>query len=87
MPVTERHRRAHPAVCVHDAALASFRNPSPADEKRLAPASGIAEGTQGAIPRNLEAGDIVGAVMWLVSDESRFVTGQTIAVDGGTVFS
>jgi len=29
--------------------------------------------------------DLVGAVMWLVSDASGFVTGQTIAVDGGTV--
>jgi NAD(P)-dependent dehydrogenase (short-subunit alcohol dehydrogenase family) len=24
-------------------------------------------------------------VIWLVSDASRFVTGQTIAIDGGTV--
>ena len=27
--------------------------------------------------------DMVGAVLWLVSDAGRFVTGQTIAVDGG----
>ncbi len=27
--------------------------------------------------------DIVGAMLWLVSDAGRFVTGQTIAVDGG----
>ena len=38
-----------------------------------------------AIRRNPEPDDIVGTVMWLVSDASRFVTGQTIAVDGGTV--
>jgi 3-oxoacyl-[acyl-carrier protein] reductase len=38
-----------------------------------------------AIPRNLESSDLVGAVHWLVSDASRLVTGQTIAVDGGTV--
>ena len=37
------------------------------------------------IQRNLMPGDLVGTVMWLVSDASAFVTGQTIAVDGGTV--
>ena len=35
------------------------------------------------IQRNLMPSDLVGAVMWLVSDASGFVTGQTIAVDGG----
>jgi NAD(P)-dependent dehydrogenase (short-subunit alcohol dehydrogenase family) len=29
--------------------------------------------------------EMTGTVAWLISDESRFVTGQTIAVDGGTV--
>lgn len=38
-----------------------------------------------AIQRNLEPGDVAGTVLWLLSDESRFTTGQTIAVDGGTV--
>jgi NAD(P)-dependent dehydrogenase (short-subunit alcohol dehydrogenase family) len=37
------------------------------------------------IQRNLLPADLVGTVMWLVSDASGFVTGQTIAVDGGTV--
>jgi len=38
-----------------------------------------------SIQRTLEPGDLTGTVMWLVGDGSRFVTGQTIAVDGGTV--
>jgi p-cumic alcohol dehydrogenase len=38
-----------------------------------------------ALTRNLSPSDLVGTVHWLVSDASRFVTGQTIAVDGGTV--
>lgn len=38
-----------------------------------------------AIASNLTPTDLVGTVHWLVSDDSRFVTGQTIAVDGGTV--
>ncbi len=37
------------------------------------------------LQRNLMPEDLVGTVMWLVSDASGFVTGQTIAVDGGTV--
>jgi p-cumic alcohol dehydrogenase len=37
------------------------------------------------IQPNLTPPDLVGAVTWLVSDASRIVTGQTIAIDGGTV--
>jgi NAD(P)-dependent dehydrogenase (short-subunit alcohol dehydrogenase family) len=38
-----------------------------------------------AIARTLEPSDLAGAVLWLVSDASSLVTGQTIAIDGGTV--
>lgn len=38
-----------------------------------------------AIQSNLQPADLAGTVLWLISDASRFVTGQTIAVDGGTV--
>jgi NAD(P)-dependent dehydrogenase (short-subunit alcohol dehydrogenase family) len=38
-----------------------------------------------AIARNLAPSDLVGTIHWLVSDASQLVTGQTIAVDGGTV--
>jgi NAD(P)-dependent dehydrogenase (short-subunit alcohol dehydrogenase family) len=38
-----------------------------------------------SIPRTLVPADLTGTVAWLISDASRFVTGQTIAVDGGTV--
>src|SRR5437762_1362658 len=37
------------------------------------------------IQRNLMPADLVGTVMWLVAEDSGFVTGQTVAVDGGTV--
>lgn len=37
------------------------------------------------IQSNLMPADLVGTVAWLISDASRFVTGQTISVDGGTV--
>lgn len=39
-----------------------------------------------ALQRNLETEDLVGTVVYLLSDASRFVTGQTVMVDGGTVF-
>src|SRR5579871_2328528 len=37
------------------------------------------------IQRNLVPADLTGTVAWLISDASAFITGQTIAVDGGTV--
>ena len=38
------------------------------------------------IPRNLEAEDLSGTLIYLASDASRFVTGQTHMVDGGSWF-
>src|SRR2546425_9295217 len=38
-----------------------------------------------AIARNLTPSDLLGTIHWLVSDATQLVTGQTIAVDGGTV--
>jgi len=37
-----------------------------------------------SIPRREQAGDVVGAMMFLVSDAAGFITGQTICVDGGS---
>jgi 3-oxoacyl-[acyl-carrier protein] reductase len=42
--------------------------------------------SQQAIRMPLETDDIVGTVLFLSSDHSRMTTGQTIMVDGGTVF-
>jgi len=41
--------------------------------------------TDQTIQRNLVPTDLVGTLVWLLSDASAFVTGQTISVDGGTV--
>jgi 3-oxoacyl-[acyl-carrier protein] reductase len=42
--------------------------------------------SQQAIRRPLETEDIVGTILFLASDDSKLTTGQTIMVDGGTVF-
>jgi 3-oxoacyl-[acyl-carrier protein] reductase len=41
---------------------------------------------QQALRESLEPRDLVGTALFLASDMSRFITGQTIMVDGGTVF-
>lgn len=38
-----------------------------------------------SIKRQLTQEDVAGSVLFLASDESKFMTGQTMAVDGGTV--
>ncbi len=39
------------------------------------------------IRRSLTPDDVIGTAMWLLSDASAFITGQTISVDGGTVLA
>ena len=39
-----------------------------------------------SLKRNLTSEDLAGTVLYLAGDASKFVTGQTIMVDGGTVF-
>ena len=53
--------------------------------ERLERVAEVIAGEQ-ALKRNLQPEDLVGTVLYLASDASRFVTGQTIMVDGGTVF-
>ena len=36
-----------------------------------------------AVPGVLEAQDLTGAAVFFASDESRFITGQVLVVDGG----
>jgi NAD(P)-dependent dehydrogenase (short-subunit alcohol dehydrogenase family) len=40
-----------------------------------------------ALGREMAPDDLVGAVLWLASPSSGFVTGQTVVVDGGGVFT
>jgi len=52
-------------------------------EKRDGMMAAIAQGQ--SLKSNLEPTDMTGTIIYLASDASRFVTGQTIMVDGGTV--
>jgi NAD(P)-dependent dehydrogenase (short-subunit alcohol dehydrogenase family) len=40
-----------------------------------------------AIQLTLEADDLTGTILYLLSDASKLVTGQTISVDGGTIMN
>ncbi|MGY1620761.1 SDR family NAD(P)-dependent oxidoreductase [Geodermatophilus sp. SYSU D00965] len=52
------------------------------DDDYLAVAAG-----RRAVPRRMEADDLCPAISFLCSRSSGFITGQTLVVDGGTVFS
>jgi NAD(P)-dependent dehydrogenase (short-subunit alcohol dehydrogenase family) len=41
---------------------------------------------RGSIKRSAHPDDVVGAAVFLASDDSRFITGQTLIVDGGRQF-
>ena len=53
--------------------------------EKFAKAKEVIAGNQ-VIPENLETGDLTGTIIYLASDASRFVTGQTHMVDGGSWF-
>jgi NAD(P)-dependent dehydrogenase (short-subunit alcohol dehydrogenase family) len=52
---------------------------------RLEKIAGVIADSQ-SLKRNLQPEDLSGTVLYLASGASKFVTGQTIMVDGGTVF-
>lgn len=57
-----------------------------ASRKLAGPELAEAIASRQCIKRSQEAEDLVGAVIFLASDDSAFFTGQTMTVDGGTSF-
>jgi 3-oxoacyl-[acyl-carrier protein] reductase len=57
-----------------------------ASRKLAGPDLAEAIASRQCIKRSQEAEDLVGAVIFLASDDSAFFTGQTMTVDGGTSF-
>jgi len=52
----------------------------------VTPAQKQAQIAMRSIPREENTEDVTGAVMFLASEDSRFVTGQSLIVDGGLAF-
>jgi len=65
-----------PGLTLSSSVLEHFDNHAHAKDKAVAGR---------AIPRQAVPADLVGAMLFLASDDSDFITGQTIAVDGGSV--
>lgn len=63
-----------PGVTMTDASLAHFEDAKTYGASRA------------ALGRNAEPDDIIGAALFLGSDSARFMTGQTLVVDGGKHF-
>lgn len=59
---------------------------SEASKVLAGPALAEAIASRQCIKRSEQPEDLVGALVWLASDDSAFFTGQTMTVDGGTSF-
>lgn len=59
---------------------------SQASIEQTSPEYAQAVANQRCLKRNQEPSDVVGAVLFLLSDAAAFITGQNIVVDGGIIF-
>jgi NAD(P)-dependent dehydrogenase (short-subunit alcohol dehydrogenase family) len=58
---------------------------SPIARERLGPAERVAFRAERLVEREAEPDDIANLVLFLLSDESAYITGQTSVIDGGTL--
>jgi len=72
-------------ICVNAIAPGLTMSEAVVDNPEWGGTAGDATVASRALKRAQLPGDIVGTLIWLASDASDFVTGQTIVVDGGSV--
>jgi NAD(P)-dependent dehydrogenase (short-subunit alcohol dehydrogenase family) len=72
-------------ICVNAIAPGLTMSEAVVDNPEWGGAAGEATVASRALKRAQEPADIVGTLLYLASDASDFVTGQTIVVDGGSV--
>ncbi len=72
-------------ICVNAIAPGLTMSEAVVDNPEWGGAAGDATVASRALKRAQQPADIVGTLIWLASDASDFVTGQTIVVDGGSV--
>ena len=72
-------------ICVNAIAPGLTMSEAVVDNPEWAGAAGDATVASRALKRAQQPDDIVGTLLYLASDASDFVTGQTIVVDGGSV--
>jgi NAD(P)-dependent dehydrogenase (short-subunit alcohol dehydrogenase family) len=72
-------------ICVNAIAPGLTMSEAVVDNPEWGGAAGDATVASRALRRAQQPADIVGTLIWLASDASDFVTGQTIVVDGGSV--
>ena len=72
-------------ICVNAIAPGLTMSEAVADNPEWGGAAGDATVASRALKRAQQPADIVGTLLYLTSDASDFVTGQTIVVDGGSV--
>lgn len=71
---------------VHPGGTDTPMTTAPAAEHWQATARGVGDALELPLPiHRMEAGDIAHAIRWLLTDESRYVTGTTVVVDAGAL--
>jgi len=75
-----------PSAVMTEGTQEFFGGTTEEDAAKMERALAVVRGNQ-AIQKTLDPADLTGTVVYLISDASRLLTGQTLNVDGGTMMS